>query len=89
MEIKILKNEKTELEVEFIGADTSIPQLLVARLNEDKSVEFAGFKKEHPIIGNPKVILKTKKKEPAAVLLEKLEEIKAEVETLRKEFKGK
>jgi DNA-directed RNA polymerase subunit L len=89
MEVKILKNEKTELEVEFVGADTSIPQLLVARLNEDKSVEFAGFKKDHPLVGNPRIFLKTKKKEPAALLLEKLEEIKGEVESLKKEFKGK
>lgn len=89
MEVKILKNEKTELEVEFVGADTAIPQLLVARLNDDKSVEFAGFKKDHPLVGNPRIILKTKKKEPAALLLEKLDELKAEVETLKKEFKGK
>jgi DNA-directed RNA polymerase subunit L len=89
MEIKIIKSEKNELEVEFGGADTSIPMLLVSRLNEDKGVEFAGFKKDHPIVGHPRVLLKTKKKDAAELLLEKLDELKTEVETLKKEFKGK
>ncbi|MFA6530158.1 MAG: RpoL/Rpb11 RNA polymerase subunit family protein [Candidatus Micrarchaeia archaeon] len=87
MEVKILSNEKGVLEFEMVGLDVAIPELLVAKLNEEKGVEFAGFKKEHPMIGNPKIILKTKKKDPAELVLEKIEEILEEVEAFRKEFK--
>lgn len=87
MEVKILSNEKGVLEFEMVGMDVAIPELLVAKLNEEKGVEFAGFKKEHPIIGNPKIIVRTKKKDPTDLVIEKIDEILGEVEEFRKEFK--
>lgn len=87
MEVKFIKKEKDFVEIEFVGADIAIPQLIVAKLNEDKGVEFAGFKKEHPIVGNPKITVKSKKKDAAAIVLEKIEEIEAEVEEFKKSFK--
>ncbi len=86
MEVKILINEKNTLELELAGGDQSLAQLLAERLNEDKDVEFASFKVEHPIIGNPKVFMRTKKGEPAKIVLEKLAEIKKEVSEFRSQF---
>jgi len=88
MDVKIISNEKNALEFEMVGMDTAIPQLLVTKLNADKGVEFAGFKKEHPVVGNPKIVVRTKKKDAMDVVLEKIEEIKEEVETFKKEFKS-
>ncbi len=86
MEVKILINEKNTLELELAGGDQSLAQLLAERLNEDKDVEFASYKVEHPIVGNPKLFLRTRKGEPAKLVLEKLAEIKKEVSEFRSQF---
>ncbi len=89
MEIKMLKNEKNVVEFELIDADIALPSLLVAKLNGEKEVEFAAFKKEHPLVGHPVVLVKTKKKDALTVVLAKVEEIKEEVEEFKKQFKEK
>lgn len=85
MEIKILVNESNELSFEVIGADQSITQLIVERLNQDGSVTFAASKKAHPLVANPTVILKTKGKKAKDVLIKTLKEIKDDL----MDFKGK
>ncbi len=86
MEVRILVNEKNTLEMELIGADQSLAQLLAEKLGSDKDVEFASYKVEHPIIANPKLIVRTKKGEPGKIVLEKLAELKSEVAEFRKQF---
>jgi DNA-directed RNA polymerase subunit L len=86
MEVRILVNEKNTLELEFVGGDQSLAQILADKLNSDKDVEFASFKVEHPIIGFPKLLVRTKKGDPSKLVLEKLAEIKSEVADFRKQF---
>ena len=86
MEIKILVNEKNMLEMELTDIDQSLAQLLAEKLSAEKSVEFAAFKLEHPMIANPKIIVKTKKGDPEKLVLEKLEEIKKEVKDFKTRF---
>ncbi len=88
MEVKILKNEKNVLEMELGDADQSLAQALAEKISEDKDVEFASYKMEHPLIGSPKLYVRTKKGEPAKLVLEKLEELKKEVAEFRDQFKG-
>jgi DNA-directed RNA polymerase subunit L len=85
MEVKVLKDESDELSFEIIGADQSLAQLIVERLNKDKSVTFAASKVAHPLIANPSVVLKTKGKKASEVLISTLKEIKDEIV----EFRGK
>jgi DNA-directed RNA polymerase subunit L len=87
MEVKILVSEKNILELELSDIDVSLAQLLAEKLTEEKDVEFASYKLEHPLIGSPKLYLRTKKGEPAKLVLEKLEEIKKEVMDFREQFK--
>lgn len=87
MEVKILTNEKNVLEMELKGADPSLAQLLAEKLGQEKDVEFASSKVEHPLLGEPKLYVRMKKGEPAKLVLEKLEEIKNEVLDFRTQFK--
>ncbi len=87
MEVKILTNEKNVLEMELRGADSALAQLLAEKLGEDKDVEFASSKVEHPLVGEPKLYIRTKKGEPAKLVLEKLEEVTQEVTDFRAQFK--
>jgi DNA-directed RNA polymerase subunit L len=86
MDVKLLINEKNVVELDLGDIDQSLAQLLVEKLNEDKDVEFASYKTEHPITATPKIYLRTKKGEAAKLLLEKLDEIKGEVAEFKKQF---
>lgn len=86
MDVKILVNEKNVLEMEMDGADASLAQLLAERLSGDKDVEFASYKVEHPLVARPKLYVRTKKGEPAKLVLETLREIRKEVADFRKQF---
>ena len=86
MEAKVLFNEKNTLELELVGMDQSLAQLLAEKLNQDKKVEFVASKVEHPLISPPKIFVKTKTGDAGKLVLEKLEEIKKEVSDFRKEL---
>jgi DNA-directed RNA polymerase subunit L len=86
MAVKILINEKNTLEMDLGDPDQSLAQLLAERLNEDKDVEFASYKMEHPYMATPKLIVRTKKGDPAKLVLEKLDELKKELSEFRKQF---
>jgi DNA-directed RNA polymerase subunit L len=86
MEVKILVNEKNTLELELAGADQSLTQLLAEKMSSDKDVEFASYKVEHPLVANPKLLVRTKKGDPTKLVLGKLAEIKSEVSEFRKQF---
>lgn len=86
MEVKILLNEKNTLEMELGDSDQSLAQLLAEKLNTEKDVDFAGYKVEHPLMGSPKLYVRTKKSDPAKLVLEKLEEIKKEVTDFKNKF---
>jgi DNA-directed RNA polymerase subunit L len=86
MEIKVLINEKNTVELDLAGVDHSLAQMLAEKLNEEKDVEFASYKVEHPLVGTPKLYLRTKKGEAAKLVLEKLEEIRKEVLDFRGQF---
>lgn len=87
MEVKILNYEKTMLEFEMTGADTTIPELIANKLSDNSSVEFVSYKVSHPVIGHPRIIVKTKSKDALELTLEAIDEIKAEVSEFRKAFK--
>ncbi|MBS3068138.1 DNA-directed RNA polymerase subunit L [Candidatus Micrarchaeota archaeon] len=87
MEVNILNSDKKTLELEFVGVDHVIPQLLAVSLNNDKDVEFAAYKIDHVIDAKPRLFVKTKKGEPVDLVLEKLEQLKEQTADFRKQFK--
>jgi DNA-directed RNA polymerase subunit L len=86
MEVKVLLNEKNTLELEINNSDQSLCQLLAEKLSSEKDVEFAASKVEHPLVDSVKLIVKTKKRDPAKLVLEKLDEMKSEVSDFSKKF---
>ncbi len=86
MTVKILKQDKNTLEIDIGDIDQSLAAMIVEKLNGTKGVEFAAYKREHPIVGAPHLIVKTKGSDPAKVLDKILEEVKKEVSEFRKQF---
>lgn len=58
--MKIIKDEKKELEIEITGESHSLCNALRTVLMEDKNVESAAYVIDHPIIGQPKLYIKAK-----------------------------
>ncbi len=87
MEVRILTNEKNVIEMELCGCDQSLAQMLAERLSEDKDVEFASYKVEHPLVAHPKLFVRTKKGEPGKLVLETLEMLRKELLEFRSQFR--
>lgn len=88
MEVNILNCEKTTLEFELVGAERAIPEMLTNKLSENSGVEFVSYKVEHPLVGSPKIIVKTKTKDALDLTLAAVEEIREEVSQFKKAFKA-
>lgn len=84
MEVKILCCEKNYLEIEI--NNLTIAEFLRNALWEDKSVELAAWKRDHPS-KNPILVLKTNNKEAKKVLLDTIEKIQKFNDEFIKEFK--
>lgn len=80
--MKILKNTKTELEIEITGETHSLCNVLRKTLMEDKSVESAAYVIDHPIVGEP--VLYIKGKNPKKSLQKAAETIMSQCD----DFKG-
>jgi len=83
MEVNLLKKEKTEMEFEIVGEDSTLPELLVHKLNEMAEVESAAYKAEHPLLPKPKIYLKVKKGDPAKAVEKAIDAITKDIVKFR------
>jgi DNA-directed RNA polymerase subunit L len=61
MKIEIKKDEGKELDIEFDTPDLTIPDLIASELLTNDNVEFAGVSKDHPEVGKPLLVVRSKK----------------------------
>lgn len=85
MELKFLKTEKNEVEVEF--ADLTIVEILRSYLSKDSSVTFVAWKRMHPT-ENPILKLETKDKDAKSVMTDAVKAIVSDLDEISKEFKA-
>ena len=60
MELRLVTKTNTKLEIEVIGENDTLLNLLKQKLLADPSVETATYVMGHPYLDTPKFILKTK-----------------------------
>lgn len=84
MEIKIIKAEKNELEIEL--NNLTVAELLRNILWQDSATEFAAWRRKHPT-KNPHLVLRTKGKSAKKVMLDTIISIQKTTTQLVKEFK--
>ena len=85
MEIKVLENKKNRMVVELPGETHTFANLIRNLLWNDKDVNVAAYRVEHPLVGKPQLMIETKKGEPKKALLKAAESMKK----LSKEFWSK
>ncbi len=84
MKIKIIKNAKEEMEFQL--ESLTIAELLRFYLNEDSSVNFAAWKREH-ITEKPIMLLKTKGKTPKKALNDAISAATKDLDKIESDFK--
>ncbi len=68
VKLNFVEDDAKNLVVEFVDADRSLPDMIKAKLIDNKDVEFVGVVKEHPDIARPKLIVKSTKNAKSLVL---------------------
>jgi DNA-directed RNA polymerase subunit L len=81
MDLKILKEDKEEIEVEI--DNVTLAEVLRVYLNENSNVSFAAWKREHPT-KNP--VLKVKAKNPKKAIKEAVSTVSKELDKVEKDF---
>ncbi len=84
MEMKVLRNEKDEIEVE-LGSIT-IAEILRVYLNKDSGVTFAAWKREHPT-KSPILLVKTKGKTAKKAIGDAVNSITKDLDKIEDDFK--
>jgi len=84
MDMKILKNAKEEIKIEF--GNLTIAEILRVYLNKDSKVIFAAWKREHPS-ENPILLVKTKGKIAKKAIADAVKAVTKDLDKLSGDFK--
>ncbi|MFH1094957.1 MAG: DNA-directed RNA polymerase subunit L [Candidatus Micrarchaeota archaeon] len=87
MKLNVKTIEANYLEIEFEGEDYAIPNALREILISNKDVEFVACKVDHPQVGQPILILRTKSKNPLDLLSAAVDELKEQASELKDALK--
>ena len=83
---KKLEKEKNKLRIKFDKIDHSVLTLISDQIWKEKDVDVAGFKIDHPEIGEPVFMLKTKRKDAKSVWNAAIDALLKENKELEKEL---
>ena len=86
MKVQLLKKTSNELEIEIEGEGHSLCNVLQKFLNEDDTVDMAGYTIPHPLLSHAIVYVRTKEgRKPEAAIKDAVKKIRAQ----NKEFRGR
>ena len=83
-----MKQEKTKIEFELLEEDHTLCNALRKKLWENKDVEVAAYKIEHPLVSNPIMLVEVKKGDPKKALFNAVEGLRKDIKELRTCFKN-
>ncbi|HEX2066472.1 MAG TPA: DNA-directed RNA polymerase subunit L [Candidatus Thermoplasmatota archaeon] len=87
MQLKVLSQTATEMEIEVLGENETLLNPIKQALLADRDVDFAEYIIEHPSLSTPKIFLRTKgKAKPEAVLKRTVKGLVAECDAFGTEF---
>lgn len=86
MKFKVIEESKNSLVFELEGEEHSYPGLLCWALLKDPRVELAVYEVDHPLIGVPRLFLRTKNKKPVNALKDATEFLDKEFREFKKQL---
>jgi DNA-directed RNA polymerase subunit L len=85
MEIEVLKDEKNKFEFKLKGEQHTLLNLLSKELFNDKGIEFAGYRIEHPLVDE--AIVSVSGKNPKKAVKDAVERIQKQVDDFEAQVK--
>lgn len=82
MELRLLSKNDKRMEIEFIGENDTLLNLLKQKLLQDGDVELATYVMGHPYLDNPRFIVEMKKGKPEAAVKNAAKELRAQFDEL-------
>ena len=82
MQLKFIEDKKNSMVVELIGEEHTFPSLLCWALLQNPKVTVAVYDVPHPLVGTPRVYIKTKTETPRAALKKALKLIQKELNSV-------
>ncbi len=70
MQVKIIKEDSSSLEIDVAGADQSLLQIIQEELLDDKRVAFAAYNKPHPLLKNQTMRISVREGDPKKIFSE-------------------
>lgn len=86
MEVRVLRKEDKTIEVEVIGENETLLNLLKQRLLASPDVESATFLVGHPLLDQPRLVVHVRKGKPEAALKAAAKELREDLDKLETEF---
>ncbi|MCX8175330.1 MAG: DNA-directed RNA polymerase subunit L [Candidatus Micrarchaeota archaeon] len=87
MELEVIKNEKEYLEVALKGEEYSFGNALAETLLEDKSVEFAACRMDHPQVASPILMVRVKEGSALHALRSAIKKLKRQANEFKEALK--
>lgn len=88
MNLDVKKLEKNYIEIALVDEDISLADSLREIVTNDKDVEFASARLEHPQIGHPVLAIRTKTKDPIDLLIDAAAKLKIEADEFKDALKA-
>jgi len=84
--VKVISKTKDTLEIELQGANDTLVQPLIERLQNDEDVALARHSTNHPIADPPKIYIKMKSGTPQAALKRAIKSIVNEYKAMEEAY---
>jgi len=82
MQLKFIEDRKSSMVVELVGEEHTFPGLLCWALLQDPKVNVAVYDMPHPLVGTPRVHIKTNGETPRAAVKKALKLIQKELDSV-------
>lgn len=86
MKLKVLKEDKDNIEVEIKGETHTFCNTLKNKLWEDKHIKIVGYRIAHPLIGVPTLTIETDGTKPRKVLADAAKDLIRELDDFKSAF---
>ena len=86
MDVRVIQKGEKAIEVELVGENETLLNLLKQRLLQQPDVESASYLVGHPLLDQPRLVLHMRKGKPEAALKAAAKELREELDKFETEF---
>ena len=89
MKLKVISETSDSMVLELSGEQHTFPTILCWALLKDPRVDFAVYDVDHPLVGTPRLHLRTNRKKPRNALVDAVKLLESEFKEIGKQFDKK